>query len=153
MFHPTQSAQQTRATATSVARHNKKFWTAHNWAQVTTGQCCLPNNWISHWCKVSSVHWATLMQDTLDITGAGYEYNFVWLYTGYSILYSERIQHRSTTVVRLTGVQGCEFSPWQAKCDNWSSILLIFWYSVLFWSSVIWKIFDCCFPVISGFST
>ena len=23
---------------------------------------------------------------TLDITGVGYEYNFIWLYTGYSIL-------------------------------------------------------------------
>jgi len=26
------------------------------------------------------------MQDTLDVTGAGYEYDFIWLYTGYSIL-------------------------------------------------------------------
>jgi len=26
------------------------------------------------------------MQDTVDITGAGYEYDFIWLYTGYSIL-------------------------------------------------------------------
>jgi len=26
------------------------------------------------------------MQDTLDITGAGNEYDFVWLHTGYSIL-------------------------------------------------------------------
>jgi len=26
------------------------------------------------------------MQDTLDITGAGYEYDLVWLYAGYSIL-------------------------------------------------------------------
>jgi len=26
------------------------------------------------------------MQDTLDITGAGYEYDFIWLYTGYSVL-------------------------------------------------------------------
>jgi len=26
------------------------------------------------------------MQDTLDITGAGYEYGYAWLYTGYSIL-------------------------------------------------------------------
>jgi len=26
------------------------------------------------------------MQDTLDITGAGYEYDFMWLYTSYSIL-------------------------------------------------------------------
>jgi len=26
------------------------------------------------------------MQDTLDVTGAGCEYDFIWLYTGYSIL-------------------------------------------------------------------
>jgi len=26
------------------------------------------------------------MQDTLDTTGTGYEYDFIWLYTGYSIL-------------------------------------------------------------------
>jgi len=28
------------------------------------------NNWISHWCKVLSFNLTTLMQDTLDITGA-----------------------------------------------------------------------------------
>jgi len=39
----------------------------------------------NHWCKVSRFHWTTLMQDTLDITGAGYEYDFIRLYTGYSI--------------------------------------------------------------------
>jgi len=26
------------------------------------------------------------MQDTLDITGTGYEYDFIWLYTNYYIL-------------------------------------------------------------------
>jgi len=26
------------------------------------------------------------MQDTLDISGAGYENDFIWFYTGYSIL-------------------------------------------------------------------
>jgi len=26
------------------------------------------------------------MQDTLDITGAGYRWDFIWLYTGYSVL-------------------------------------------------------------------
>jgi len=41
------------------------------------------------------------MQDTLDITGADYEYDFIWLYTletGSSICvaYSERMQYRST---------------------------------------------------------
>jgi len=30
-------------------------------------------NWISHWCKVLSFQWTSLMQDTLDITGTGYE--------------------------------------------------------------------------------
>jgi len=35
------------------------------------------------------------MQDTLDITGAGYEYYFIWLYTGYSIL----VQLKDTTQV------------------------------------------------------
>jgi len=35
------------------------------------------------------------MQDTLDITGAGDEYDFVWLYTGYSIL----VQLKDTTQV------------------------------------------------------
>jgi len=40
-------------------------------------------------------HWEALMQDTLDITGAGKEYDFVWLYTGYSIL----VQLKDTTQV------------------------------------------------------
>ena len=35
------------------------------------------------------------MQDTLDITGAGNEYDFAWLYTGYSIL----VQLKDTTQV------------------------------------------------------
>jgi len=35
MFEPTQPAQQTRPT--SVARPNKKCWTAHNWAEPPTG--------------------------------------------------------------------------------------------------------------------
>jgi len=139
MFDPTQPAQQTWPTATSVARPNKKCWTAHNWAKAQHWeQCYSLNNWISHWCKVSSFSWTTLMQDTLDIAGAGYEYDFMWWYTGYSILlhYSERIQHRSTTMVWLTGVQGYEPLTWQDKCKNWAPILLIFRYSVLFWFSV-----------------
>jgi len=36
MFDPTQPAQQTRPT-TSVARPNKKCWTAYNWAEAPTG--------------------------------------------------------------------------------------------------------------------
>ena len=126
----TQPALQTRPKTISVARPNKK--------------CCGPqyyslNNWISHWCKVLSFHWTTLMQDTLDITNVGHEYDFTWLYileTGYSILYSERIQHKSTTTVWLTRIQGCKPPPWQAKCKHWVPIMLIFQYSVLFWFSV-----------------
>jgi len=45
------------------------------------------------------------MQDAPDVASAGYEYDFACLYTwetGYSIVvnvvYSERIQHRSTTI-------------------------------------------------------
>ena len=53
---------------------------AHHWPQ-----CYSFNNWISRWCKVSSFHWTTLMQDTLDIIGVGCEYDFVCLYTGYFI--------------------------------------------------------------------
>jgi len=36
MFDPTQPAQQTRSTATSVAQPNKKCSTAHNWAEAPT---------------------------------------------------------------------------------------------------------------------
>ena len=86
MFEPTQPAQQTQP-RTSVARPNKKCWTAHNWAETHHwAQCYSLNNWLSHWCKVSSFHWTTLMQDALDVTGAGYEYDFIWLFTGYSVL-------------------------------------------------------------------
>ena len=115
--------------------------TAHNWAEAnslpTTGvKCHWLNNWTSHWCKVLSFHWTTLMQDTLDITGAGYEYDFIWLYTGCSIL----VQWKDTTQVCSSGVtggvQGREPPPWQAKCKNWAPILLIFQYSVLFWFSI-----------------
>jgi len=35
------------------------------------------------------------MQDTLDITGAGHEYDFIWLHTGCSIL----VQLKDTTQV------------------------------------------------------
>ena len=40
-------------------------------------QCYSLNDWICHWCKIWSFHWKTLMQDTLDVTGAGYEYDFI----------------------------------------------------------------------------
>jgi len=51
------------------------------------------------------------MQDTLDITGMGYEYDFIRLYIGYSIL----VQCKDTTQVYNSGVtegvQGCEPLP------------------------------------------
>jgi len=40
------------------------------------------------------------MEDTLDVTGAGYEYHLTWLHifkTGYSILVQWKDKHRSTT--------------------------------------------------------
>jgi len=41
------------------------------------------------------------MQDTLDITEAGYEYDFIiWLYTGYSVL----VQCKDKTQVYNSGV-------------------------------------------------
>jgi len=79
MFDSTQPAQQARPTTTSVARPIKKCWTAQNWAEAHNwAQCYSLNNWISHWCKVSCVDWTTLTQDTLDITGASYDYDFIW---------------------------------------------------------------------------
>jgi len=139
MFDLTQPAQQTRPTATSVARPSKKCWTVHNWADALHWAVLfVKNNWISHWCKVSSFHWTTLMQNTLDITGAGYEYDFIWLYPGYSILVLWKDTTQAYNSGVTDGVQGCEFLPWQAKCNNWSHILLIFRYLVLFWFSVSW---------------
>jgi len=53
------TGQQTQPT--SVARPNKKCWTAHNWAEAHHWtQCYSWNNWISHWCKASSLYWTTL---------------------------------------------------------------------------------------------
>ena len=97
------------------------------------------------WCKVSSshrttrckIHWILQARATNTIS---HDCIPVILF-----LYSERIQHRSTTVVGLTGVQGCEPPPWQDDCKNWAPILLIFRYSVLFWFSV-----SCCFFALFG---
>jgi len=36
------------------------------------------------------------MQDTLDVTGAGYEYDFTWLHT-FETRYSIRVQWKDTT--------------------------------------------------------
>jgi len=127
MFDPTQPAQQTRPTTTSVARPNKKCGTAHNWAEAPYwAQCYSLNNWISHWCKFwvfigqfwCKIHW---------IVGAGYECDFIWLYTGYSILvHWKDTTQVYTTVVWLTGVQGYEPPPWQDKCRNWAPFCLYF---------------------------
>ena len=66
------------------------------------------------------------MQDTLDSTGAGYEYDFIWLYTGYSIL----VQWKDTTQVYNSGVTArgtmVTTSPWQDKCKNWAPTCLCF---------------------------
>jgi len=152
MFDSTQPAQQTRPT--SVARPNKKYSERpitgprpSQWAQ-----CYSLNNWISHWCKVSSFHWTTLRQDTLDIAGAGYEYDFLLLYTGYFLL----VQGKITTQVYNSGVTDggrlirVQTSPWQTKCKNWVSILVIFRYSVFFWFSVncFFAFFGCFWTVV-----
>jgi len=53
------------------------------------------------YCKVLSFHWITLMH-ILDITSAGYEYDFTklssipWKPDTILFLYSGNIQHRST---------------------------------------------------------
>jgi len=140
MFDSTQSAQQSRP-ITSFARPNEKCSTAHNWAEAQHWtQCYWLSNWISHWCKVSCFHWTTLMQDTLVITCPGYEYGFIWLYAGYSIL----VQWKNTTQVHNSGVTDgntrVQTSPLTSKCKNWAPILFIFRYSVLLWFSV-----SCCF--------
>jgi len=57
----------------------KMCWTVQNWTYAHHWvQCYSLNNRISHWCNVSSFHWTTLMQDTLNITGAGDESDFMW---------------------------------------------------------------------------
>ena len=61
---------------------------AHNWAEAQHwAQCCSLNTEhsavrISHWCncEVSCFHWTTLTHDTLDISGAGYEWDFMIVY-------------------------------------------------------------------------
>ena len=128
---------------------------AHNWAEAQHwAQCCSLNNWISHWCncEVSCFHWTTLMHDTLDITGAGYEWDFIWLYTGYSIL----VQWKDTTQVYNSGVTDggarVRTSPLTSKCKNWVPILFIFRHSVLFWFSVscFWRFSEVFGLLFSG---
>jgi len=92
------------------------------------------------------------MQDTLHNTGWGYEYDFIWLYTGYCIfLYSKRIQHRATTAGETDGGTRVRTSPWQAKCKNWAPFFLYVDFSKLFFLRFS-EVFGCCFPVIAGFS-
>jgi len=73
---------------------------AHSWAEAHHwAQCYSLNKRICHWCKVASFHWTTLMQDTLDITGA---VTITILYDCILVilcLYSESIQHRFIAVV------------------------------------------------------
>jgi len=58
--------------------------------------------------------WATLMQDTLDITGAGYEYYFTWLYI-LEIDYSrgEQLSARGSIQDKSSNLQ---FPPYYSKC-------------------------------------
>jgi len=141
MFDPTQPAQQTRPTTTSVARPNKKCWTVHNWAEAPYwAQCYSLKNWISHWCKF----WVLIGQFWCNIDwilqARATNAFFIWFYTGYSILvHWKDTTQVCTTVVWLTGVQGCEPPPWQDKCRNWDPFCLYFGIRVLFWFLVI-----CC---------
>jgi len=86
------------------------------------------------------------MQDILDNTGAGYEYDYIWLYTCYPIL----VQWKNTTKVYnngvTAGVQGWEPPHWQANCKIWAPTLLLFRYSVLFSFSV-----SCFFAFFGSF--
>jgi len=57
-------------------------------------QCYWLNNWISHWRKLLSFHWTPLMQDTLVISSACYEYNLFGCMLSKPIilfLYSEKM--------------------------------------------------------------
>jgi len=72
------------------------------------------------------------MQDTLDITGAGYKYAFIWLYTGYSILVQLKAKAQLYNSGVTDGLQFCKSPSWQVNCKNWAPILLIFQYSVYY---------------------
>ena len=96
------------------------------------GTVLFVNNWISHWCKVSCFHWRALMQDTLNILQARATNTILNVSIPIILfLYSERIQHRSTTVVRLTGFQGSEPSPWQVNAKTEPPFCVYVGYSVL----------------------
>jgi len=87
---------------------------AQNWAEThslpTTGaQYFWLNNRISHWWKVSSFLWTTLMQTAPGITGAGYEYDLTWLYT-LETSYSIFAQRDDTTQVCTRRV--IDVNPW-----------------------------------------
>ena len=159
MFDPTQPAQQTRPTTTSVARPNKKCRTAHNWAEAPYwAQCYSLNNWISHWCKFwvfigqfwCKIHW---------IVGAGYECNFIWFLRVILFLYIERIQHRPTQQWcdwwEFKGANlppdkiNAETEPHFAYISVFSTFLV---FSNLLWFCVFQKFLDWYFTMISGFS-
>ena len=81
--------------------------------------CSKPKqNFLAIWRKVLSFHWTTLMQDALDIPGAGCECHFTWLFTlesGYSILVQwkdtiqvfnrgEEEQHSTVKISKISSV-------------------------------------------------
>jgi len=120
----------------------------------------LVNNLISHWCKVMGFHWTTLIQ-TPDITGAGYEYDFTWFIlwkAAILFLYSERIQHRPTTVAYLTVVQECESAPCLTKFNESGlhlAYISVFNIPLVFSRLHFLAFFGCffdTFPMISGIS-
>jgi len=140
MFDSTQPAQQTgpqQQVLRGPIKSSERLTigpTPNHWEQ-----CFSLNNWISHWCKVSSFHrtlWCKIH----------------WMLQAQIMIRFYIIVHR------LFCIQGWKPHLWQAKCKTRVSILLIFRYSVLFWFSVncfcvVWKFSVCCFTVISGFSS
>jgi len=156
MVDSTQPAQQARPTTpTSVARPNKKCWTAHNWAETQHwAQCYSLNNWISHWCKVSGFHWTTLMQDTVHWLLQAWATNTI-LYDCIPVilvLCSKRIQHRSTTVVWLREVQGCKPPPWKvnAKLSPHSGYISVFSTFLVFSKLLFFVFFGSFWLLLSG---
>jgi len=75
--------------------------------------------------KFRSFHWTTLMQDRWILQARATNAILYDCIRVILFLYGERIQHRSTTEVWPTGVQGCE-PPWQDKCKNRAPICLYF---------------------------
>jgi len=80
------------------------------------------------------------MQNTLDITGAGYECDFTGLYPGYSIL----IQRKDTTQICNDGVTDggtrVRTSPDKPNTETDPPFCLYFSIQYFFWFSA-----SCCF--------